>query len=249
MSTTALALISRAFKLLNIYQPGETIPANDAQDALDLLNGLIGIWKLDALMAPVSLREVFPLVAGRGGPATPYTIGDGGDFDTSRPPSPQVITGAGLLLNASVPPVEIARAVYTDDQWNGIAIKDLSNALFTGIYYNATTVNGRGTLCLWPVPDTSLNSLVLYRQQPLAAFVSLSAAYDLPEGYDLALTYNLARLLADPFGKTLSANALDLATSALARVRASNVDLADLACDPMFLGGSPRTGYNIQTGT
>ena len=249
MSTTALAIITLSHKVLGTFQPGETIPPADTTDALLLLNGLLGTWSLQTLTSPIQSRDVFPLVAGQGGPSLPYTIGPGGSFNTTRPASEASLTGAGILLGGTTPAIEVPRAIYTDDAYQAIAIKDLASALFTGIYYNATFTAGLGTIFLWPVPNTTLHSLVLYRRQPLTSFVSLSAAYDLPDGYQECFVYNLARRLQEPYGRTLSANALDLARDSLAVVKRANLELTDMPVDPMFVGSNPRGGYNIVTGT
>lgn len=246
MSTTALTRITRAFKLLNVFQAGATIPPDDAQDAFDILNDMIRGWTLDALLTPVQSREVFPLQAGKGSPANPYTIGAGGNLNTARPPMAGSLTGVGLQLNASVPPVEIPRAVYNDAAYTAIAIKALTSTLFTGAYYDPTYAGGLGSLYLWPVPTDLTNSLVLYRRQPLTAFVSLTAVYDLPEGTEEAIDYNLARRLKGPYGRTMSADDLLFAEGSLSRLRHANVDITDLACDPVYLG-RVGAGYNIET--
>lgn len=245
MSTTALTIGQDAFGLLNVFQPGESLPANDAQTAFRALNRMIGQWQLDTMTPPVSIREVFSMVANQGGPEAPYTIGPGGDFDTTRPTA-QSLLGASLLLAGTVPRVEIPRVLYTDEQYQAIQIKDLANSLWTGVYYNPTYTGGLGSLNFWPVPNTAINDFILYRQQPLSAFVSLAAVYDLPDGYEEALVYNLARRLATPYGRTLGDDAQAIAQRSLGLVQRSNVQMSDLGVEPMY-AGSARRGYNIDT--
>lgn len=245
MSTTALTIAADAFSLLNVFQPGESVPASDGQAAFRALNRMIGQWQLDTMLPAVSIREVFPLVANKGGPDAPYTIGSGGDFDTTRPTA-QSLLGAALLLSGTVPRVEIPRVIYTDAQYQAIQIKDLANSLWTGVYYNPSYTGGLGSLGFWPVPNTAIHDFILYRQQPLSAFVSLAATYDLPDGYEEAIVYNLARRLATPYGRTLDEDAQAIAQRSLLIVQRSNVQMSDLAIDPMF-AGSARRGYNILT--
>jgi hypothetical protein len=246
MSTTALERITAAFQLLNVFQVGATIPAAHQTVGFTTLNNMLKGWSLETLMAPVTSREVFPIIAGKGGPDTPYTIGPGGDLDTTRPPFGRSIDGAGLLLTTSSPPVEIQRAVYSDDEWGGIAIKDLASGLFTGLYYSATSP--LGSVFLWPVPNVTLNSLVIYRAQPLTEFVSLTANYDLPDGMEETIDYNLARRLKTPYGKTMDADAIQMAEQFLSRWKVAQVEMDDLSVDPMWIGSNPRGGYNIDEG-
>ncbi len=205
---------------------------------------------IQSLTIPVIAREEFALVAGQGGPSNPYTIGPGGDFDTTRPAD---IYGAGLILGNTSPAIEIPRGVVTDDGYEAIQIKELSNALFTTVYYNATfTSSGRGTIFLWPVPDTSANSLVLYRSQQLTEFATLTTSYTLPNGYEELFIYNVAERLALTVGMTVAlpvlAEVKDRARLAMGLVKRANYKLTDMPQDPAVTHDQ-RGGYNILSGT
>lgn len=96
----AQTLIKRMFQVLEVFQPGEAIPADDAIDALAALNMMLGSWSVQPLTMPSITRNVFSLTDDVG----VYTIGPGGDFDTVRPIA---VTGAGLLLNSSNTPASV----------------------------------------------------------------------------------------------------------------------------------------------
>lgn len=249
MSTTANTVITGALQLINALGQGETPSAAVATDGLRRLNLMLGSWSLQPLTKPVQSREVFPLVPNYGGPDSPYTIGPGGDFDTERP-NPEDVQGVGLLLatTGSAPAVEITRTLLTDDMFEAIAIKDLSNSLFTTVYYNATYTGDLGSVTLWPVPDTNVNSIVFYLLKSLRAFSSLTAQYDLPRGLDEALEYNLALRLARPYGFPLPPEIAGLAAHSLSVFKRSNVRMSDQANDPA-LTQNRRGGYNINTDT
>jgi hypothetical protein len=250
MSTanTALDLITAAFEGLNVFLPGESIPAPQALKALGWLNRMIGGWAVESLTIPAIARRELPVTAGKGGPSNPYSVGPGGDYDIPRPPSQANLVGAGLMLNASTPPVEIPRAVLTDDAYDGIAIKELQNVLFTSVYYNPTyAATGLGTLHLWPVPDTALNTLILYLQEPLSRFADLATTYYLPDGYDDAIVYNLQRRLAKPWGAVVDAELIAQATRSLMLVKRANLKLTDIPSDFPRMGDLDH-GYNILTG-
>lgn len=240
---TPAVLIQAAFNLLNVLSPGENLPPELGQSGLLALNGMFGIWRQQALLKPVEVRDVFPLVAGKGSTSNPYTVGLGGDLNIPRIENAGNLTGAGLLLNVSSPPVEIPRAIYTEQMYQAVRIKDLTNALFTGVFYNDTSP--LGTLSLWPVPDNAINSLVLYHMQSLGPFATISTSFDLPDGYDEPVIYNLAKRLAAPHGRTLPAEATAIARDSLAIVKRANMPMVDMA-NPFAV--SRGAGYNIQTG-
>jgi hypothetical protein len=246
-TTTARTIITDAFATLGIFEPGETLPSADAAFALGRLQYMQSGWKLQALTSPLQTREVFPLVAGQGSPENPYTIGPGGTFNTTRPASVEEITGWGLLLAGTTPTLEIPRQMLTDEAFQSIQVKDLSNPLWTEAYYNATYAGGLGTIILWPVPNTSANSLYLYRNMPVAAVTNLDASYDLPEGYFDALSYNLAKRLAKAYGQAITPDLDQLARETLALVKRMNTRFTDLPTDPA-LTHNKRGGYNILTG-
>lgn len=248
-ATTALDIITGAFDVTSVYAPGEAISATDANGALRRLKLLMRALKLQPLSQPVVSRTEYSLTANQGGPDNPYTIGPGGDFDTTRPIR---LTGASILLvNVGGQNVEVPRAVITDDAWEAIQIKSLTATQFTDVYYNPTYTDDLGTINLWPIPNVSTNKLVLYRLEPLTTFADLTTEYDLPDGCEEALEYNLARRLLQPYGvidpATVSA-VMELAASSLATFKRANTKLSDLATDPAFVR-DPSGGYNILTGT
>ncbi len=250
MSTSAAVICTGALGLVGAVDPEDPIGPAMMADAFRRLNGMMGQWSLQDFTIPVIAREVFPIIAGKGSPANPYTVGPGGNCNTTRPAA---LVGAGLLLNASIPPVEIPRGVLTDAAYQNVRIKDLPNTLFTDVFYDPTFAGGLGSLHLYPVPDNTLNSIVLYRPAQLGLFASLTGAYDLPEGADEPIEYNLARRLLSVYSVPLQAKAdiLTLAASSLAIYKRSNVNLSDQPIDPIFLPGGAgrrRGGYSILTG-
>lgn len=250
-SVTANTLIGNAFTVLNVFLPGESVPAADANAGRTHLNLLLDSWRQQGCTVPVINRSTFATVANQGGPSNPYTIGTGGNFNTTKPPAQWAVTGAGLLLNSSSPAVEIPRAVLTDDAWQAIPVKELTNPLFTDVYYNPTYTNNLGTINLWPVPDNADNSLVLYLAQTLTDFADLTTSYAMPDGYPDALTWNLTRRLAIVYGRPLDPEVKQLAINSFDIIKRANLKLTDVPQDLAFLGdnGNRRWGYNIQAGT
>lgn len=240
MSTTALALVTDALLIDGILQPGDAVPAAYGAQGLSCLNQILGQWSLMPLTIPVTAREVFPLTAGRGGPSDPYTIGPGGDFDTSRPAS---ITSVGLLVTNVAQPYEIMRTIYTTDAYASIVQKELTSSYFTGLYYVPTFATGLGSIQVWPVPSADGTSVVLYRLVQLTEFSTLSTAVDLPPGAQPALTYELAKWLAVRFGAPWTESLEQLCNRTLATYQRGNTAMTDLGIDPAL---SQQAGvYNI----
>jgi hypothetical protein len=243
MSGTALSYIANAFSILNVYQQGAPIGNPQAQQALLFLNNMLSSWAI-SMDAPVVAREVWPLVANQ---AT-YSWGPGGDFTSSRPSTQDAITGADLILNNALPldqRVEVPLAVYTDDGYRNVRIKYLPNTQVTGIYYQPTSP--LGTLTVWPVPNTTLYTLAVYREQQLGPFADLAlTTYYFPDGYDEAILYNLTKRLAGPHGRTMTPDDMDIARTSLANITRANIRMADVSNDMIW--GRRNGWYNINTG-
>lgn len=166
---------------------------------------------------------------------------------TPTTPATGTITAAAL----SNQPVEIPRTVITDDGYQAIQIKSLTNAQFTNVYYNPTFPYG--TVFLWPCPNTAENQLVLYLQSAFEGFATLYASYTFPDlpGYGEALEYNLAVRLAAPYGHQLTEypDVVAQARESLGLIKRANNRLVDVPTDASLLTRNRRGGYNINTGT
>lgn len=254
MSTSGNIIVNGALELIGVKDPEATAGGAMLTTGLRRLNMLLGQLNIQALTSPVDAREVFPLVAGKGGTGAvgsatgPYTIGPNGNFNTTRP---QSLTSAGLLMGGTTFPnqVEIPRAVLTQDDYNAIPMKDLPNSMFTGVYFNATYAGGLATIQLWPVPDTTIHSLVIYHRALLATITNGTATYDLPPGADEMLEYQLALRLAPTYHVPLESlpDLTRIASQSLKNFKASNVQMADLRNDAPFAFDA-RGGYNILSG-
>lgn len=99
-ATTATAIIVNAYELVGVVQPGETPEPILMQRALARMNRMLGQWSIQSLTMPVIARELFVLTTNVG----TYSIGPGGNFDTTRPPW---LTGAALLLNSDSTAVSV----------------------------------------------------------------------------------------------------------------------------------------------
>lgn len=151
-------------------------------------------------------------------------------------------------------PVEIPRTVITDQAYQAIQIKTLSNAQFTNVYYNPTYPFG--TIFLWPLPNTDENQLVLYLQNAFTGFADLTTNYDFVDvpGYAEALQYQFNLRLITPYAVHINSpevlpHLYEMARNTFGLIKRANNKLADLPTDAQILTTNYRGGYNINSGT
>jgi hypothetical protein len=229
-----------------VLDPDDTMTATQGRQGLRALNMMTGLWSLMPTTSPVTSREVFDLVANQGGPDNPYTIGPSGDFDTTRPQS--ILAASYLQYPGTAQEIEVPRAVITTDAWQQISVKQLSNTLFTCLYYSPTYADDLGSIFLWPIPDNADYDLVLYRSAQISRFPSLSATIDLPEGTEEAIQMNVTVRLAPYYEKSASQDVKDFARNSLAAIMRNNLPLSDLPTDASALTRDQRGAYNIVSG-
>lgn len=166
-------------------------------------------------------------------------------------PSATITTMTIQAFTSSVSTIEIPRTIYTDDAWQSIQVKALTNSLATGIYFNANYARDLAVIQIWPIPNVATNALVLYRRNMLATFADLSTAYAVPPGFEELLEYNLAKRLLTPYTITdqnVRADVLRGAMESMAVVKRTNAvnQLNDMPIDPAWTRDK-RGYYNILT--
>lgn len=236
---------------IGVLSTGEVPNGFDLSWGFQLLNELLDAWIVQGLTTLVQERNVYNLVSGKGSPENPYSIGPsaaGPDFDTGTAERPDLIRDAKLLLNNSMPPVEIPLAIITDDMQASIQIKQLQTQLASYIYYRRTIPLGE--IQLWPVPNTSINQLVLYTDLLTPTFATFNTIYNAPPSYAKAIRLNLAADLLPSFGVPPSRAQLirDNAFAAMTVLREGNANakMSDLLLDPANTAPTSRWGtYNI----
>jgi hypothetical protein len=98
---TAESIITGALRFCNVYAPGESLAADDAADALEMLNDLLESLSTDQASVYASSEEVFSYVGGQ----YRYTIGnyDAGTF------AGVVTNGSPTITGVIVPTDMLAR--------------------------------------------------------------------------------------------------------------------------------------------
>jgi hypothetical protein len=209
---TALDLITRSLRLLGVLAAGEAAHAEDAQDALAVLNDMLDAWLLEELLVYGIDRSTFPLVPN----VSSYTIGTGGVLNTPRPVR---IERAGLVDLQSTPTLEVPLEVLNEQEYQQITVKGTTSTWPRWLYYDRAYPLGH--VILWPVP-TLANQLVLYLWHQLSQIPLTSTVVDLAPGYRRCVQYNLAVELAPEYGVSPSVQVLDLASESKDRLKSVN---------------------------
>lgn len=89
-------------------------------------------------------------------------------------------------------------AVLAREQYERIGFKLLNGAWPRAIYYQPAEL--LGTLFVWPLPSNG--EMHLFADTILSRFNTISDTVNLPQGYNLALRWNLAELLMPEYGKS-----------------------------------------------
>lgn len=105
-STTALDLITGALRNINSLEAGEVPNANDAQDALQILNDMLESWTLEKLFVFSSTENRFIFIPGQ----YQYTIGNpvGGTFNGT------LVGGSPTISGVTIPTNLVVGSMITD---------------------------------------------------------------------------------------------------------------------------------------
>src|SRR5206468_2029310 len=97
-SATCQDIVGRAMKYIGSFAAGEPLEAENAADALDVLNGMLDSWAADRLFIFATTISPFALTSN----VQSYTIGTGATFNTTRP---SIIEAANILITSQTPNV------------------------------------------------------------------------------------------------------------------------------------------------
>ena len=207
---TVQQLIDGALRLIGVIASGETPSAQESNDALGALNQMLLSWSAAGVPVYQVSRDTLSLTG-----AASYTIGPSGAIPTARPvklKSAQVSSGG----------VSVDVEIVTAERWTRFKDRTLTGKFASELYYDGGFP--LGTIALWPAPVTG-GTLELYSLKPLTAFTSLSDTINLPPGYEHALRFALASVLAPEYGATMSPDATANAQQAMTSIGTLNTQV------------------------
>lgn len=188
---TAISLITKALRGIQVLGIDENASADMASNALDSLNDMLSTWSIERLMIYQLVLENFPFVLGQ----TDYTIGPTGNFNTSRPTT---IQNAYVRFQGLDYPV----GILTTLQYDNIALKTQPDQV--PLYMLVDQGYPLSTLKFWPTPNTAAASIYLESTKEFTNFATLTTNINFPPGYQRAITRNLSVELAPEYGVPLS---------------------------------------------
>ena len=235
-TTTVNDIIHRAGLALAYLGRGETMSAQDAVDALACFNEMLNSWSNEDWYTYATLQRTLTLTAG----TSQYSIGDGGDVDSTRPHN--IVQAFLRDSNSNDYPVNI----IPQAQWNMIGDKGITSQIPDTLFYDAQYP--LGYINLFPVP---MGSGTLYFDSTLdqVTYSLLTTVIEMPVGYVAAYVYNLAlQLMTFGFPCMLDDKGyirlVENASQAIANIKRSNIKEVKAEYDPAIIAKSAAT-YNV----
>jgi hypothetical protein len=184
--TTARSIIEQASRKIHVLGRGQTLSAEEANDALKALNTLLSSFSAEAGTIFNKSRETFPLTG-----VQSYTIGPGGNFNTTPP---IIILSAYISSGAlDYPPLE----QKTVGEYDTIALKNVGGSPEIFYYDNSLPL---GRIWLYPVAASGY-TLTITSLKALTSFADLTTDYTLPDGVEMMLVFNLGVILCPDYEK------------------------------------------------
>lgn len=222
--TTARDIITSALQDLGAIDITETPSAVEENNALIYLNRMIDTWQAEEMMIYCIQNQTFPYVSGQ----QIYTIGSGGNFNTTRPEKIEHAYTIDTQGNA------YAMQVTTNyDEYSDIITKYTQSQLPSVLYNDGNYP--LSSLYIWPIPNNTSWSLQIWSWQPLQSFPTLDTAVSLPPGYQEALEWNLTGRLAPKYGKEISPTLAAGMSSSIGIVKRANLRIETLKFDPTLV--------------
>lgn len=236
--TTVSDVLTAAARSLGYLGRTAVMGAGDANDALNVYNRLLDSWTNEGLLAYVTVQRSFTLVPQQ----QAYTIGSGGDINTTRPYDIQRAFVRDANNN------DYMMAVIPQAQWDAIGQKNITSQIpNTLFYYSAYPL---GTIYIFPKP---LIGYTVYYDTVLNQVDGsiLSTTITMPPGYERAYVLNLALdMMSAGFPCMLNdqglARLIENAAEAKANVKRGNIKEVLANYDPAVVSRS-YASYNIYT--
>lgn len=236
---TWTTIITAALTELGAIAVGQTPNAATVNLALAKAQLLIDLWNADRQAVYADVFSSFTLTPN----LQPHTIGPTGTFTMAQ--RPVTIDGASIGLNNASPIVYYDLEMHDAAWWQDQTIPDIATDNPTDGYYDPTWPNG--SLYLWPVPTVAYLFQMRTRQLLSTTFTP-ATTFDLPPGYQQAITLTLAEDLGPMFFREAAPTTVKKAQAARAIIFANNDEPVRLVTRDAGMPGSTRSQWNYRTG-
>lgn len=178
----------RALKLAGIYSGYQPFSQQDKDDVLLQANGIIDAWSSRKLRSYSIREETFNLVPNK----STYTIGSGGDFDTSRPVSIEF----AFTRDTGGNDYPISEVKY--NEYESIFLKSTTSSYPDVYYYNPKMPQGE--INFYPTPSNNYE-IHLRMWYNFDSFTDMADNVQFPQGYNELFVYTLADEMCSYFGR------------------------------------------------
>lgn len=203
MSETAQTLIKAALRAIGVIATGETPTASEMQDGLESMKLMFRNWSAKNIRLYYTKQETLPMDG-----SASYTIGSGGDLDTTRPVSIRGAWHTDWPVN-----------ILSESEFRNRRMGADSSGTVVGVWYSPEYP--LGVLYPWPLGGSTL---YLDTMIPLTDPATLATDVAFPVEYDDPIKWNLAVRLAPEYGKEASQTILALAGSTLSAIEVRNFE-------------------------
>ena len=210
-SKTTLDLITGALRKTGQYAAGEAIDPADANDALDVLNGLLDVLSNEGLAVYNNNENIVTLTPGK----QIYTVGIGGDINLQRPLR---ISNAYSRLTNSNGGIDLPCEIKDTADYTSVGMKMQPGPWPKWLYFN--TGFPLAQIFLWPVPTQAIE--FHFWTDMLFQPNSLTSALNLPQGYYLMLQMKLAEVLCVEYGIPCPPDVRRLGASYMRAIKTNN---------------------------
>jgi hypothetical protein len=232
---TVLDMIKSSLRLLQVLAPGG-VPSNDeAKDAREALNQMLGVWNNDSRL---TMRQHQEFVVASG--TQSYVIGSGQTWDGNKPLRIKAVTLRGSD-NVRYPIKQINEIDY-------LRIYDLTaEGPPTQFYYKPGT--STGTFYFNRTPAQAYTAIISSRNA-FSTYTTIGETILVPSGYEKLIRYGLAIELMSEYPIPGSAGLIkSIFNETMVLIKSNNSERASpLRFDPILTGTTGR-GYDINTDT
>ena len=232
---TAFDLVKASMRLIQVSATDTDLTAKELKDGIESLNRMLDQWSVEELMLYQVVRETFALTGGQ----NPFTIGYGGDWNTTRPTK---IVDAYLTIQTGALPVDYPMQIIGYDDYNAIRLKTLSTNFPSYLYYEPSFP--MANVYIYPVCAASNETITITSWKPLPLITDPTCYIELPPGYWEAIVFNLAVRIAEEYQFDIRPTTVALAANSLRIIKRMNQRTVTLQTDTALMNTS-QMRYNI----
>lgn len=237
--SSVLDLIKASLRGIQVLAKSEEPAADEANDALEAMTMMLQSWSARNLIVRATLGETFVLTADQGS----YTIGSGGNFNTTKP----VKVRSAFIRDSNN--IDSPLSIETMSYYSDLSDKIVSSGRPEVLVYNpglAQQSTQLGTIYLYSIPDVAY-TLGITSTKPLTDFTSLTETVTFDGPYKEAIKYGLMMRLWGEYHKgDPPSHLVALESASLTTLENINSYVPPSAMD---VPGSGRASYDIYTGS